>query len=476
MSRSPVGQRGAPTWLPGRTTLALLVAAAAAVVALLVPAEGLAPPARSMLAVFVVAVVLWVTEAVPLYATAALIILAEVALVSDEAVVPLPADFEPPAFSLFYGALAHPVIMLFLGGFFLADSAAKVRLDRNLAGVLLKPFARSNPVLLAGLMAITALLSMFMSNSATTAAMMAVVVPVTFSLDPDDPFRRGLVLAIPVAANVGGMGTPVGTPPNAIAVARLADDGIAIDFVRWMVLAVPLVIVILAAAWLTLVRLYPSRSGPVRVDIGGPFERSRPAVIIYVVFALTVAGWLTEPLHGVPATVVGFFPVAALLASGVFTVDDLKRLNWHVLWLVAGGIALGSGVAATGLDTWLIGLVDWSALAPGVLVAGLVVLAVALSTVISNSATANLLIPLVVSLAASSAVDVAPALVAVVLAVACSLAMALPVSTPPNAIAYATGSIATADLVKVGGVVGVVGAVLVIWVAPPLWDALGVLP
>jgi sodium-dependent dicarboxylate transporter 2/3/5 len=462
--------------LPGRDVLALAVAAIVAVFALTVPADGLEPQSRRMLAVFLVAVVLWITEVVPLFATAALIILAEVLLVSDEAILSLPADFEAPAYATFYSAMAHPVIMLFLGGFFLADAAAKVRLDRNLAGVLLRPFSRSNPLLLAGLMAITALLSMFMSNSATTAAMMAVVVPVTLAMEPDDPFRTALVLAIPVAANVGGLGTPVGTPPNAIAVGRLADEGISIDFVEWMVLAVPLMIVILAVAWLALIRLFPSRGGLVSVAIGGRFERSRPATVIYATFAVTVLLWLSEPLHNVPAPVVAFLPVAVLLATRVFGIDDLKRLNWHVLWLVAGGIALGAGVAATGLDAWLIDLVDWSALSPVALIAGLVVLALAMSTVISNSATANLLIPLVVSLASSSVVDVAPALAAVVLASACSLAMALPVSTPPNAIAYATGEVATADLAKVGAVVGVTGAVLVIWVAPPLWDALGVLP
>ena len=194
---------------------AVLIALAVAAAPLLVPVADLEPEGRRMLAVFGVAVVLWVTEAVPLHATAVLIIGAEVALISDEAVVASSAGFEPEPFARYYGALAHPVIVLFLGGFFLADSAAKVDLDRNLAGVLLRPFARSNTALLAGLMAITALLSMFMSNSATTAAMMAVVVPVTLSLDPGDPFRKALVLAIPVAANIGGLGTPVGTPANA---------------------------------------------------------------------------------------------------------------------------------------------------------------------------------------------------------------------------------------------------------------------
>ena len=447
-----------------------------AIIPLAFPIGDLSTEGRRMLAIFGAAVVLWVTEAIPLYATAAIIILAEIALISDEAILGLSEGFDPPAFSSFYGALAHPVLMLFLGGFFLADAAAKYRLDRNLAGVMLKPFGRSPASLIGGLMVITALLSMFMSNTATTAAMMAVILPVAATLDPSDPFRTGLALSIPVAANIGGLGTPVGTPPNAIALGRLADEGIRIDFLTWMALAVPIVVVILLIAWILITRWYPAQAAAVDVRIGGEFDRSRPAVVLYVTFAVTLALWLSEPIHGVPATIVGFVPVVALLATGVMDSDDLRRINWHVLWLVGGGIALGSGVAAAGLDVWLVGLVDWSDLSRIGLVLGLVVFALVMSTVISNSATANLLIPIGVSLATAEAIDLDPALAAVVIAVACSLAMALPVSTPPNAIAFATGSVATRDLARTGIVLGAVGAVLVAFAAPPVWDALGLLP
>jgi sodium-dependent dicarboxylate transporter 2/3/5 len=319
-------------------------------------------------------------------------------------------------------------------------------------------------------------LSMFMSNTATTAAMMAVVLPVIATLGPSDPLRTGMALSIPIAANIGGIGTPVGTPPNAIALGRLADEGIQIDFLTWMALAVPIVIVVLLAAWVLIVRRYPAEAEGVDVRIGGEFDRTRPALVLYATFALTVVLWLSEPLHGVPATIVGFVPVVVLLTTGVMDSDDLRRINWHVLWLVGGGIALGSGVAASGLDVWLVGLVDWSSLPQLALVFGLVVFALVMSTVISNSATANLLIPIGVSLAAADAIDLDPALAAVVIAIACSMAMALPVSTPPNAIAFATGAVATRDLARTGIVLGALGAVIVAFAAPPLWEALGLLP
>ncbi len=435
----------------------------------------LSQEAARMLAIFGAAVALWISEAIPLAATAVGIILAEILLVSDQAVLALAPQFEPNTYQSFYASLAHPVLMLFLGGFVLADSAAKYQLDRNLAGVMLRPFGSSPRSLLGGLMVITALLSMFMSNTATTAAMIAVIIPVTASLDPSDRLRVSLTLAVPVAANVGGLGTPVGTPPNAIALGRLADEGIRVDFLTWMVAAVPLMVVVLVFAWLVLTWRYPATTKAVDLTIGGAFDRSRPAIILYATFFLTIIAWLSEPIHGVPASIVGFVPVVVLLSSGVFTVDDLRKLNWHVLWLVGGGIALGSGVASTGLDAWMVGLLDWESMPNIVLLAALGLLAIVLSTVISNSATANLLIPIGITLATSGATDLDPLLAGLLIAIACSLAMALPVSTPPNAVAYATGTVATKDLASVGVLVGGFGLLLAVFVAPVLWKGMGLM-
>ena len=463
------------TWL-NRTTIGVTVAVGWFVVVLLIGAQGnLTEPASRMLAIFGAAVVLWITEAIPLSATSILVILAEILLISDEALVGLPSGFEPPSYQSIFATLANPVLILFLGGFVLAETAAKYRLDRNLAGVLLRPFGNSPRAIVAGLMAITAVLSMFVSNTATTAAMMAVVIPVAAGLAPDDRLRVGLILSVPIAANIGGLGTPVGSPPNAIALGRLQDQGIEVDFVTWMALAVPVAVIVLAFAWFLLTRRFPASADTVDVRIGGAFDRGRPALILYVVFALTVIGWVTEPVHGVPSAIVAFAAVVVLLSTQVFGVDDLRRLNWHILWLVGGGIALGNGVSSTGLDQWLVELFDWGSLSTGVLLVALAVVAIGLSTIISNSATANLLIPIGISLALSDAVDLDPLLVGVLIALSCSLAMALPVSTPPNAVAYATGEIETKDMAIVGLLVGAVGIVLVVFVMPPVWEGLGLL-
>jgi sodium-dependent dicarboxylate transporter 2/3/5 len=454
------------------------VLAAAVVFALpfMVTLPGLSPEGHRLLAVFLAAIVLWVTEAIPLHATAMAIIAAEVLLISDQALVTLSPDFEAPEVSAFYSALAHPVIVLFLGGFFIAEAARKYRLDRNLARVLLRPFGDDPRRIMLGIMCITAGLSMFMSNTATTATMMAIVVPVLGSLPPGDRLRTGVAIAVPIAANVGGIGTPVGTPPNAIAIGALRDAGIQVSFVQWMAMAVPFMLVVLVAAWLLLASRFASQTTTLTLRIDARFDRSRPATIFYATAATTIVLWLTEPLHGLPSSIVGLVPVVVLLATRVFSVEDMRNLQWHVLWLVAGGIALGTGVAQTGLDVWLVGLISWEAVPAALLLALLALVALTMSTIISNSATANLLIPIGLTLAVSPAIAFSPILAGAIIALGCSLAMALPVSTPPNAIAYATGTFSTRDLVMVGVPIGLAGALFVVAAAPWLWSALGLVP
>ena len=152
----------------------------------------------------------------------------------------------------------------------------------------------------------------------------------------------------------------------------------------------------------------------------------------------------------------------------------MQSVQWHVLWLVAGGIALGTGVSASGLDRWLIGLVNWEAVEPSAIAGLLCLVTLLMSTVISNSASANLLVPIGLSLATSGVVDLNPILAGVFIAIGASLAMALPISTPPNAIAYSTGMVEPKNMAKIGSVVGLVGVALFVFVAPLVWELLGV--
>ena len=451
----------------------IVVAIAALLLPWFVDFPGLSDVGSRMFGIFLMAIVLWVTEAIPLHATAALIVLLEILLISDKAFgsesIP-----DAPSYATFFGAFASPVIMLFLGGFFLAQTAAKFDFDKYLAKVMLRPFGTSPRFIMLGLMVITAGLSMFMSNTATTATLMAVVIPVVAGLPAGDRLKTGLALSIPIAANIGGMGTPVGTPPNAIAVGSLADTGYAVSFVQWMIVSVPIMLILLFGAWWLLGRFYQGSSDRIDIDIDATFDRSGPAMIFYVTFAATVLLWLTEPIHGINSSIVGFLPVVILLATRVFTTRDMQSIQWNVLWLVAGGIALGIGVGTSGLDDWLVSRINWDVIDPAMIIVVLALIAVALSTVISNSAATNLLMPIGLSLAISGGLGLSPVLVAFFIAIAASSAMALPVSTPPNAIAYSTGAVTTKSMAWVGIAVGAVSLLLFLLIAPTIWGMLGV--
>ncbi|MFO7779231.1 MAG: DASS family sodium-coupled anion symporter [Nitriliruptoraceae bacterium] len=464
----------APTRLPtlNRTqSTGLAVGLVVFVGTLVLELPGIEPAAQRMLAIFLLAIVLWITEAIPLVATSLVVILLQVLLLSDQALVPL--DESVVSASEVFATLADPVIILFIGGFLIADGAAKYDVDRNLAALLLRPFAAGGARrTVLGLMLITALLSMFVSNTATTATMFAVLLPVLAGL-PAGTARTGLALSIPVAANIGGIGTPVGTPPNAIALGQLSNQGISISFLDWMLLAVPLMLLLLFGSWWLLTRRFIPADTPLEIDMTARFNRTPPAMLFSAVAAVTVVLWLTEPLHGMASSTVGFIPVVLLLATGVLGAKDLQGLQWHVLWLVAGGIALGGGIGASGMDVWLLELVDWEALPATGLLALLVLAGLAMSTVISSSAASNLLIPLALSLAIGLSMNAA--LVAVLVALACGLAMSLPISTPPNAIAYATGEVPQSAMIFTGLVIAAVAFALLSFVMPTWWTWLGLL-
>ena len=298
-----------------------VAALACIVTCLFVQLPGLDVAGTRMFGIFLAAILLWVTEAVPLAGTAVLVIFLEVLFISDHALLSVGED--APAYTKFFGALANPVIILFLGGFMVADGAAKYKLDRALSAVLLKPFMGKPRLTVMGVMLITAIMSMFMSNTATTATMFAVMMPVIMAL-PEGKARTGIALSIPVAANVGGMGTPVGTPPNAIALGALENAGVKVTFLQWMLAAVPLMLVLLALSWAFIAWRYIPTDAKFDIDTSARFEKSRSAIIFYSVAGLTILLWMTESLHHISANVVGFLPVVVLLMTKVMSGDDLR--------------------------------------------------------------------------------------------------------------------------------------------------------
>lgn len=429
----------------------------------LLPLSGMSVVEHRVLAIFVLAALSWILEPIPVFATSLLIIALELVLISDKGLVWAIADIDVGqllSYRSILGTFAAPIIVLFLGGFFLAMAATKYRLDQNLARVLLKPFGTQPRFILLGLMSITAVFSMFMSNTATTAMMLAILMPVLKGLPSDDAGRVGFALGVPFAANIGGIGTPIGTPPNAVAMKYLAGS---MSFGKWMSFALPYVVFMLALVWVVLILFFPSKRDVLQIEMKGKFLTHSKAWIVYITSGLTILLWLTDFLHGMNAYVVAMIPVAVFAATSVITAEDLKLVSWDVLWLVAGGIALGQGLEDSGLASRLVDQIPFGSLP----VVGVVVLTtlvgLGMATLMSNTATANLLLPMVAALGGSlTGLDAlgGQMMLIVVVTVSCSLAMSLPVSTPPNAMAHATGAIRTEHMLKCGLLVGVLGLVL----------------
>jgi sodium-dependent dicarboxylate transporter 2/3/5 len=453
-----------------------------ALLILLLPAhllglESLPGIQQRMLAIFVMAVSFWILEPIPIFATSILLIFAEVLLISSQSLLIFRGGPEAEsliAYTRILQTFASPIIMLFLGGFFLAIAATKYRLDINLARVLLKPFGNNPRWIMLGLMFITGTFSMFMSNTATTALMLAILSPVLRGMRDGDPGRIAFVLSIPIAANIGGVGTPIGTPPNAVAMKYLVGSD-AITFAEWMSFGIPLSVVIMMVAWMLLLVIFPPQEKEMELAIKGEFQTSWQAWIVYVIFASTILLWLTGKLHGLNSYVVALLPVAVFLAFRIITKEDLKLLSWDVLWLISGGIALGLGLEETGLSKTLVEVLPFSEWPALTVLVGSAVIALLMSTFISNTATANLLLPLMAALGSSQpALQQLGGTKAIVLinTFACSMAMALPVSTPPNALAFASGMLKGPELMKAGALVSILG-LLVSFVAVWLMRLVG---
>ncbi|MFW5707139.1 MAG: SLC13 family permease [Bacteroidota bacterium] len=379
--------------------------------------------------------------------------------------------YEPVSYTRFFGTLASPIIILFLGGFILAAASVKYNLDKNLTNVLLKPFGEKPMFIVLGLMLVTASLSAFMSNTATTAMMMTVAIPIAAQISKEDKFRIMLTLSIPIAANIGGMATPIGTPPNAIVIANLQQQGFSIAFGSWVAIMLPLTLGLLFLAWLTMRFLFPPALKRFKLTLESRFNKSAKAITLYVVFAVTVLLWFTEASHGIPSGMIAFIPIVALTVTSVLSKDDIRALPWEVLWLVAGGISLGISMENTGLAMWLVSSISWDMLPQIALLLVFGLVALMLSNFLSNTVTATLLVPLAVSMGTAGIAGEGFSLVitSLVIGAACNMAMLLPISTPPNAIAMSTGFIKTADMVKVGIVVGIVGIMIALALAILYW-------
>ena len=419
---------------------------------------------QRVIALFVFAALMWIFEIIPNWTTSLLVIVFSLLTVSNKGIGFFcdPQYGQLVDYKSLMASFADPVVMLFLGGFVLAIMAEKYGLDVTMARALLSLFGTKPRMVLLGFLLVIALFSMFMSNTATAAMMLAFLVPVLGKLPADDKGKIGLALSIPVAANLGGIGTPIGTPPNATAVKFLAEAGYDVTFGQWAIRMIPFVLIMIVIAWFVLQLFYPFKSREIKLEIPeNKRKKDWKTTVVWVTFISTILLWATEQWTGINSNVVALIPLGVLTACGIFTKEDIKEINWTVLWLVAGGFALGTCLQGTGLAKVLIGAIPFNTMSVVLVMVVAGVVCYFLSNFISNSATAALLIPILIVVAEGMSLgDEGTRAMISFIAVCASIAMLFPISTPPNAIASSTGMVETRDMTRVGLIVGLVGFVL----------------
>lgn len=430
------------------------------ILAVLVAGEGFSYAQYCTLFLLFFAIQLWITEAAPPFAVGIFIVGFLVYALGNADGIDV---------GKYVKTWSDGIIILFLGGFFLAEGMQKTRLDYKLLQKLLPYFGQQARYILLGLMLTTACISMLMSNTATTAMMIATAAPLYTNSKSN--FARALLLGIPAAASIGGMGTVIGSPPNAITVGALAQRGINIGFIDWMIVGMPLAIILTLAFWRILVSAYKIGKDPLDTSFLTAPQDGTPAVnplqeqIMMAILALTLFFWMVgKPLFGIPTAAVSGIPIAGLTLTGILTGKDVRALPWDTLMLVAGGLALGLAIEEQHLAEYYVEKLKHVQIDYHTLIILFALITVTLSNFMSNTAATAILIPVALSVTALIG-DHNPAILPLIIGFSASCALFLPVSTPPNAIAYSTGLLKQSEF-RLGGIsVGLLGPALIIfWV------------
>lgn len=394
--------------------------------------------------ILVATAILWITEALPLYITSLGVLFSQIVWLLPA----LEASGTEARKEDFLIAFFGDITLLFMGGFVLASLLNKYGISRMIASSIIEKTGNSPSNVLFAIILVSAVMSMWLSNTGTAALMFAIMAPVVVSLPETSQFSKGIALGIPFACNLGGIGTPIGTPPNAIAMEYLQQIGIELSFASWMLFAVPLMLILLFFLWKLLLRLYPPGEVAINIEIEAVHHFGKRQYIVAAIFVLTVLGWMTSGYTGLSTGTVGLFVVLAAFGGRLLDTRDFKNLSWDILFMLGGGLCLGTGLKLSCITASIASVIPAEGSFLYILVV-LIALAAVMTTFMSNTATANLLIPVAVSLPQGELV------LAVAISLMCSSSMALPISTPPNAIAFGSGFFKSRDMLSSGLIVTV---------------------
>ncbi len=452
------------------------------------PPAGLDGPAWATAALMVLMAVWWATEAIPIPATSLLPLVA----------LPLAGAGSPREVGADY---AHPIVLLLLGGFVIAMGIERWGLHKRIALNIVSRAGDAPGVLIFGFMIATALLSMWISNTATTLMMVPIALSAAATLgNRGGPFATALLLGVCYAASIGGVATPIGTPTNLIAKAWLETEfGFSISFAQWMAFGVPAMLLLIPSAWWCVTRGLPTLPGGAMIA-GEIREQTRAlgavsapefrAALVFgavallwvnrlwIVDAIEAAGWPLLKSYGEAVdsmiAIAGAVAMFLVPAGGntrrmILNWDEAERLPWGVLLLFGGGIALGNAVSRTGLSAWIGGQLEVLSLVPPIVfIAAVVTLVIFLTELTSNVATMTTIAPILGALAVAT--GVAPESLLAPAAIAASCAFMLPVATAPNAIVFASGTVPISQMIRREFYLNLFGIVIItligFWVAP----------
>lgn len=406
---------------------------------------------------------LWVTEAVPPFAVG-LLIFGFLVFALGGYYAEIDPDNASKYVAKYVQTWSNSVIWLMLGGFVMAEAMQKVGLDKTVFKMTISKFGSKPRNVLLGIMLVTAVFSMIMSNTATTAMMIAAVIPFINTLDKNAPLSKALLIGIPAAASLGGMGTIIGSPPNAIAVDAMSNHGVQFGFLEWMIIGFPVAVILVLLFWVFLINKFVPKVSTIDLAFLKDLDNDNNSRIFIIkrkivsgVLLLTLTLWLTGNLHGIPASAVSLLPIMLLTMLGIVSGNDVRKLPWDTLMLVAGGLSLGLAIQETGLAKYYVNLISNYDLNLYALMIVFSLLTVILSNFMSNTATTTILIPIAIILVSSNQV-----ILPLVIGLSASAALFLPISTPPNAIAFSTGKLDQKDF-RVGGLfAGIIGPIVII--------------
>lgn len=448
--------------------------------------EGLTLPAWQVLALLALMVIWWVTEALPIGATSLLPLV----------IAPL---LGIAAFSAAAAPYAHPVILLLMGGFMLGKSIERWNLHERLALMVLCRVGGRPAALIAGFMAVAALMSMWISNTASVIMLLPIVLSVAasagFEGDAGRNFTLAALLGTAWAASIGGLGTPVGTPPNLIIIGMLEEMGdTRLSFARWMSFGLPAVAVMVPLAFFVLVKWGPKLPAKASASARDVLDQKLAAIGAWSVpekrlamcFALIASAWVfRRPLSGIEilghmplsglsdpliaiAGVIGLFMMpSGAKASGAARLLDwptAASIPWDILFLFGGGLSVAAMMQSTGLSAWLGQELSFvSDFPPWLMTLCLVTFVIFFTELTSNTATIAALTPIIAAIAVQTGMD--PLVLAVPVALAASCAFMLPMATGPNAVVFSSGRITMAQMARAGFKLNLLGIAAITLIA-----------